>query len=346
MILLLSLLLHLFPRILRSRGDLLLENLALRQQLGVLTRKYPRPQFAAADKFFWVMLRRLWLGWKRALTLVRPETVVRWHREGFRQYWAWISRRRVRAGRTLVSRELRQLIFRMVADNPTWGAPRIHGELKMLGFDISERSVSRWMRRAPRDVDLAKRWMAFLNNHREAIAAMDFFTVPTLTFNVLYCFFVIAHDRRRILHFNVTRHPSSVWVIQQLREAFPYDSAPGYLIFDRDTTFNAEVTDTAKSFGIEPKRTSFRSPWQNGVAERWVGSCRRELMDHVIVVNERHPKRLMNEYVRYYHEDRTHITLAKGTPAGREAATTFEAPHRVVSTPRLGGLHHRYDLAA
>jgi putative transposase len=346
MIRLLSLLLHLFSRILRSRRDLLLENLALRQQLGVLRRKYPRPQLAAADKFFWVVLRRLWPGWKRALTLVQPETVVRWHRAGFRLYWAWISRHSLHAGRKCVSRDLRELIFRMVADNPTWGAPRIHGELKMLGFDISERSVSRWMQRAPRNPESAKRWMTFLNNHREAIAAMDFFTVPTLTFKVLYCFFVIAHDRRRILHFNVTRHPSSVWVIQQLREAFPYDSAPGYLIFDRDTTFNAEVTDTVKSFGIEPKRTSFRSPWQNGVAERWVGSCRRELMDHVIVVNERHFKRLMNEYVRYYHEDRTHITLAKGTPAAREAATTFEAHHRVVSTPRLGGLHHRYDLAA
>jgi putative transposase len=346
MIRLLDLLLHLFSRILRSRCDLLLENLALRQQVGVLRRNCPRPRLTGPDKFFWVVLRRLWPGWKRALTLVQPETVVRWHREGFKLYWAWISRRRVRVGRTLVSKELRELIFRVVGDNPTWGAPRIHGELKMLGFDISERSVSRWLRRAPQNPEPSKRWMTFLNNHRDAIAAMDFFIVPTLTFNVLYCFFVIAHDRRRIVHFNVTRHPGSAWVIQQLREAFPYDSAPGYLIFDRDSIFNAEVTDTAKSFGIEPKRTSFRSPWQNGVAERWVGSCRRELLDHVIVVNERHLKRLMSEYVRYYHEDRTHITLAKGTPAGRDAATTFETHHRVVSTPRLGGLHHRYDLAA
>ena len=175
---------------------------------------------------------------------------------------------------------------------------------------------------------------------------MDFFTVPTLTFSVLYCFFVIAHDRRRILHFNVTRLPSSVWVIQQLREAFPYDSAPGHLIFDRGANFNEEVTDTVKSFGIQPKRTSFRSPWQNGVAERWVGSCRRDLMDHVIVVNEHHLKRLMNEYIRYYHEDRTHLGLDKQTPAGREAATTSDTRCGVVSTPRLGGLHHRYDLAA
>ena len=249
-------------------------------------------------------------------------------------------------GRRCVNRELRELIFRMVAENPTWGAPRIHGELKMLGFDIAERTVLRWMRKAPRNPEPAKRWVAFLNNHREAIAAMDFFTVPTLTFGVLYCFFVIAHDRRRILHCNVTSHPTSAWVSQQLREAFPYDSAPKYLIFDRGSSFNAEMIETVKSFGIQPKRTSFRSPWQNGVAERWVGNCRRDLLDHVIVLNKRHLKRLMTEYVRYYHEDRTHLALEKGTPAGREAAKVGEAACRVISMPRLGGLHHRYDLAA
>ncbi len=257
-----------------------------------------------------------------------------------------LSRHRNRVGRRCVSRELRDLIFRMVAENSTWGAPRIHGELKMLGFDLAERTVQRWMRKAPRNPDPAKRWAAFLGNHREAIAAMDFFTVPTLTFGVLYCFFVIAHDRRRILHCNVTKYPTSAWVIQQLREAFPYDSAPGYLIFDRGTQFNEEVIDTVKSFGIKPKRTSFRSPWQNGVAERWVGSCRRDLLDHVIVLNERHLKRLMNEYVRYYHEDRTHLALAKGTPAGRVAVSSSEAGSKVIAMPRLGGLHHRYDLAA
>jgi transposase InsO family protein len=175
---------------------------------------------------------------------------------------------------------------------------------------------------------------------------MDFFTVPTLTFGVLYCFFVIAHDRRRILHFNVTKHPSSTWVIQQLREAFPYDSAPGYLVFDRAANFDEDVINAVKSFGIRPKRTSFRSPWQNGVAERWVGSCRRDLLNHVIVVNERHLKRLMNESVRYYHEDRTHLSLGKGTPAGRVAVKNSDGGDGVISSPRLGGLHHRYDLAA
>ncbi len=280
------------------------------------------------------------------MILVQPEIVVMWHRAGFKLYWTWLSRHRNRAGRKCVSRELRDLIFRMVADNPTWGAPRAHGELKMLGFDISERSVLRWMRKAPRNPEPAKRWAAFLNNHREAIAVIDSFTAPTLTFCVLYCIFVIAHDRRRILHFNVTEHMTGSWVIQQLREAFPFDSAPGYLIFDRGPQFNHEVTETVKSFGIEPKRTSFQSPWQNGVAERWLGNGRRDLLDHVIVLNERHLKRLMTEYIHYYYSDRTHLALSKQTPGGRRALSKTDVGSKIMAMPRLGGLHHRFDLAA
>jgi putative transposase len=330
----------------RSRRDLLLENLALRQQLEVLRQRRPLPRFAASDRLFWVILRRSWSGWKQALILVQPETVVRWHRAGFKAYWTKLSRHRVRLGRKCVSVELRELIFRMIAENPNWGSPRIHGELTMLGFDVSERTVLRWMRKAPRSPEPANRWATFLSNHREAIAAMDFFTVPTPTFGILYCFFVIGHDRRRILHCNVTRHPNSAWVMQQLREAFPYDYSVKYLIFDRATNFSEEVASLVKSLGMEPKRTSFRSPWQNGVAERWVGSCRRDLLDHVIVLNERHLRRLMKEYVGYYHDDRTHLALTKGTPAGRKAGTKSKTSCKVVSTPRLGGLHHRYDLAA
>lgn len=288
---------------LRARSELVLENLALRQQLQPLNRRRPKPRMTPSDRIFWVLLRQLWASWKQALIIVEPETAVRWHRSGFRLFWKWISRRRAESGPKPTKRELRDLIFQMVGDNPTWGASRIHGELTMLGFEISERTVLRWMRKAPRNPEPAKRWKAFLANHREIIAAMDFFTAPTLAFGVLYCFFVIAHGRRRILHFNVTRNPTSAWVIQQLRESFPYDSAPQHLIFDRASNFSAEVVETIKSFGIEPKRTSFQSPWQNAVAERFVGSCRRELIDHVIPLNERHLKRLMAEYVRHYHED-------------------------------------------
>jgi hypothetical protein len=346
MLYLLGLLSILVTQFFRSRRDLLLENLALRQQLSVLSERHPQPRFAASDRLFWVFLQRFWKGWKQALILVQPETVVRWHRAGFKAYWTWLSRHGACPGRKRIGMELRQLIFRMVAENPTWGVPRIHGELTMLGFEVSEGTVLRWMRKAPRNPEPAKLWAAFLNNHREAIAAMDFFTVPTLTFGVLYCFFVISHERRRILHWEVTRHPTSAWVMQQLREAFPYDSSPKYLIFDRATNFNGEVVGTIKTLDIEPKRISFRSPWQNGVAEHWVGNCRQDLLDHVIVLNERHLKRLMSEYVRYYHDDRTHLALSKGTPADRRAEETHDASCRVVSMPRLGGLYHRYDLAA
>jgi len=335
--------LGLLTRCLQSHRSLLLENLALRQQLAVLKRKHPRPRMRAFDRIFWVLARRFWGAWKQSLVLVNPETIVRWHRAGFRLYWSLISKARKRVGRKKLSTDVRELIFRMVAENPTWGAPRIHGELLMLGFDVSERTISRWMKRAPRDPQPAQRWRAFLANHREAIAAMDFFTVPTITFGVLYCFFVIRHDRRRILHFNVTKHPTSCWIIQQLREAFPFGAAPRFLIHDRDAKYGTEVPAAIRSLKINAVRTSFESPWQNGVAERWVGSCRRELLDHVIALNERHLKRLLSEYVSYHHEDRTHLGLGKGTPGSR---TRCGSSGRVLSHDRLGGLHHRYDRAA
>jgi putative transposase len=339
----LRLLLGTITRIFCARRNLLLENLTLRQQLAVFKRRHPRPRLNLLDKLFWIAARQGWSDWKQSLILVLPETVVQWHRAGFELYWRVLSRvRRPRGGRRRIS-EVRDLIFKMVAENPTWGAPRIHGELLMLGFDVSERTISRWMRKAPRDPEPAKRWLAFLRNHREAIVAMDFFTIPTLTFSVLYCFFIIGHDRRRILHFNVTRHPTSAWVIQQLRETFPYDSAAKFLIFDRDAKYGTEVPATLRSMKIRAVRSSRDSPWQNGIAERWVGSCRRDLLDHVIAVNERHLKRLLTNYVTYYHEDRTHLGLDKGTPNARVPAV---ARGRVVGEPRLGGLHHRYDRAA
>ncbi len=246
-------------------------------------------------------------------------------------------------GRKKISKEIRDLIFLMVAENPTWGAPRIHSELLMLGFEVSERTVSRWIRQAPRDSEPAKRWLSFLRNHREAIAAMDFFTVPTITFSVRYCFFIISHGRRRILHFNGTQHPTSTWIVQQLREACPYQLAPKFLIFDGDAKFGAEVPRAVRSMAMNPARTSFQSPWQNGIAERWVGSCWRDLLDHVIAMNEHHLTRLLSEYVCYHQEDRSHLGLDKETPNGRARSV---AHGRVIGGPRLGGVHHRYDRAA
>lgn len=217
----------------------------------------------------------------------------------------------------------------------------------MLGFDVSERTVSHLMlRQAPKPA-AAQRWMTFLRNHRDAIAAMDFFVVPTITFRVLYIiWFAIEHGRRRIVHFHVTDHPDAAWVAQQLREAFPFDTAPRHLVFDRDGTFSAHVVSMVKSLGAKPTRTAPRSPWQNGVAERWIGSVRRELLDHVVVFNDRHLLRLLREYVAYYHDDRIHLGLAKATPANRLPQTRPAGDAEVVALPRLGGLHHRYEWRA
>jgi transposase InsO family protein len=231
----------------------------------------------------------------------------------------------------------------MAAENTDWGAPKIHGELLKLGFTVSERTVARYLRRLRRHGDPGKRWLTFLANHREAIVAMDFFTVPTLTFQLLYCFFVIEHGRRRILHFNVTSKPTSEWVVQQLREAFPETSAYRYMILDRDSKFSADVIQFLKSTGLKPKRTSAQAPWQNGLAERWIGSCRRELFDQVIALSERHLRRLIHEYVDYHHEDRIHDSLQKDTPNCRSVESKPQPAATLISKARLGGLHHRYS---
>jgi putative transposase len=328
----------------RSRLAASLEVLALRQQVAVLKRKRPRPLLNDLDRFFWTTLRSLWPGWSEVLVIVKPETVIGWHRTGFRLYWRWLSRRR--RGRPRASDEIRALIRRMAAENPGWGSPRIHGELLKLGLEVSERTVARYLRRMQprlRRGDPAKRWLAFLANHREAIVAFDFFTVPTLTFQLLYCFFVIEQGRRKLLHFNVTRHPTSDWVVQQLREAFPEAGPYRYVIFDRDSKFDAEVIGFLEATGLKVKRTSVQSPWQNGMAERWVGSCRREILDHVIALNERHLQRLIRDYVNYHHDDRIHDSLHKDTPNRRSVEDKPSPASTIISIPRLGGLHHRYS---
>ena len=328
---------------LMSRHDLAMETAALRQQLAVYKRKQPRPKLSQVDRLFWVVVRRVWNNWPSALVLVKPDTVVSWHRAGFRLFWRWRSRPH-RVGRPKVAEEVRRLIRRMKRENPSWGAPRIHGELVLLGFDISEPTVSRYLRRLKRipDESKASQWHAFLNNHREVIAAFDFFTVSNLYFRTMYCFFVIEHARRRVLHFNVTFHPISDWIVQQLREAFPLPCPYRYVLFDRDSKFGSEVLQFLNSSALKPMRTSVRSPWQNGVAERWVGSARRELFDHVIPLNEAHLRRLGREYLAYYHQDRTHIGLNKNTPAERAVENRSPLQSQIVSTSRLGGLHHRY----
>ena len=270
----------------QSRRGLMLENLALRQQLSTVLQKR-RPRIGPVDRVFWVVLRRLWSRWSEAVVIVKPETVIGWHRVGFALYWRWLSRRRRLPGRAAVGREVRDLIRRMASENG-WGAPRIHGELLKLGFMVSERTVSRYLRMHGRSPKQRQSRFTFLRNHREVIVAMDFFTVPTATFRVLYVWFAIRHSRREIVHWSVTESPTALWVVQQLRETFPFDDAGGrsrYLVLDRDAIFSAAVVAAIASMGLEPTRTSYQSPWQNGVAERFVGAVRRDLLDHVIVLD-------------------------------------------------------------
>jgi transposase InsO family protein len=341
---LLTLLVRLLRAACKSRDELVLENLALRQQVTALKLGRHKPRLNDADRAFWVALRRSTSNWANRLVIVKPETVVDWQRRRFCRYWTRISKRRRRPGRPRVEGEIRDLIRRMAREND-WGAPRILSELQKLGFVVSETTVSRYVRRFRArnpDPDVLKRWIAFLRNHKDAIAGMDFFTVPTATMNILYGFFVIHHDRRRILHFNATYHPTAQWVIQQLREAFPFDSAPRHLIFDRDSIFCPAVVEFVKALGTEPSRTAYRSPWQNPVAERWIGSLRREVLDRVVVLGQQHLIRLTNSYIQYYHEDRCHLGLGRDTPNGRPVTPRPSSHAKVVALPRVGGLHHRY----
>ncbi|MBW2241247.1 MAG: transposase [Deltaproteobacteria bacterium] len=320
----------------RSRNDQAIVELALRQQLAIYTVKRPRPRLTRADRAFWVLLSRVWPRWREALFIVQPETVVRWHRKGFRLYWRSISKRG--PGRPRISLELQALIRRFATEND-WRARKIQAELEKLGFTVSLATVSRYLpKRAPNERQQQRR-VTFLRNHRDVITAMDFLVVPTFHFKLLYVWFVIEHGQRRILHFNTTPHPTSAWTIQQLRETFPEEHSHRFLIHDNDSIFSDRVLDATKLFGIEYKRTAYRSPWQNGTAERWIGSVRRELLDHVIVLDERHLHRLLHEYVEYYNAERIHTRLRD---SGRSTESRPPSRARVTGLPRVGGLHRRY----
>ncbi len=272
------------------------------------------------------------------MVVVKPDTVVRWHRAGFRLFWRWKSRSRGPAERD-VSAEVKALIRQMGEANVGWGAPRIHGELLKLGIDIGERSVSRFMPPRPRK-PRSQTWRSFLDNHVGTLASIDFFTVPTATFRVLYVLFVLSHDRRRVLHFNITEFPSARWTGQQIIEAFPEDTAPRYMIRDRDGIYGEQFRRRVEGIGIEEVLTAPRSPWQNPYAERLVGSVRRECLAHVIVLGERHLHRILRSYFAYYHRSRTHLSLGKDAPESR--AVQPLAMGTVVALPEVGGLHHRY----
>jgi transposase InsO family protein len=323
----------------RNRQDQAIVELALRQQLAVYAQSRPRPRLSPLDRAFWVVLSQLWPRWKDHLVVVRPETVVRWHRQGFRRYWRSIST--PGPGRPPISREVQELIVRMATEN-AWRARKIQAELSKLGIRVSLATVSRYVPRPKPDPTQQQRWMTFLRNHKDVIAGMDFFVVPTVRFRLLWVWFAIDHGRRKILHFNVTENPNARWVIQQLRETFPEEPSHRFVIYDNDSIFSAAVTHAIDSFDICPKRTAFRSPWQNGTAERFVGSVRRELLDHVVVFNEDHLRGLLREYVDYYNAERVHTSIGDA-PNGRPVEVRASSCSKVIGLPRVGGLHHRYQ---
>jgi putative transposase len=325
----------------RHRQGLVLENLALRQQLAVYHRRHPRPQLRQRDRLFWVWLSRVWSQWRSALLIVKPETVLRWHREGFKLFWTRLSRRKD-SGRPPVIAQVKALIKQMAQANPLWGAPRIHGELLKLGINISERTVSRLMpknRKPP-----SQTWRTFLDNHFRELVSIDFMTVPTATFRVLYVFIVLAHDRRRVLHFNVTEHPTAAWTAQQIIETFPDETAPRFLLRDRDQIYGEEFRLRVAGMKIEEVITAARSPWQNAYVERLIGSIRRECLDHVIVLGENHLRRILRSYFAYYHSSRTHLSLCKDAPEPRAKQPPECGP--VIEIAEVGGLHHRYERRA
>ena len=336
-----SSLLHSLVSAFETRRSLALENLALRQQLAVLQRSAKRPRVSNVDRGFWVLLRRIWPDWNSVLIIVKPETVVRWHRAGFRRYWTWKSRPR-RPGRPSVAPEVRELIRDMSRSNPLWGAPRVHGELMKLGITISQAAVSKYMVRDRKPP--SQTWRSFLDNHLADLASIDFFTVPTATFRVLFAFVVLSHERRRIVHFNVTEHPSAEWTAQQMVNAFPWDTAPRYLIRDRDQIYGGYFSRRVTGLGIEQVLTAPRSPWQSPYVERVIGSFRRECLDHVIVLNEQHLRRLLREYVDYYHACRTHLSLEKDAPSSRPVEPPVLG--KVKAIRKVGGLHHHYRRLA
>jgi putative transposase len=325
---------------LRGRRNLALENLALRQQLMVLQRQKGAVRLKDRDRVFWLWLRRVWPDWRQALVLVQPATVVGWHRRGLRAYWRWKSR--PRGGRPRIDPSVRRLIHHMWSSNPTWGAPRIQAELHKLGIDVSDSTIRRYRPTRPRQP--SQNWRAFLENHLGDIVAMDFFVVPTVTFRVLYVLLIMAHDRRRILHVNVTTSPSAAWTARQVLEAFPYDTRPRFLLHDQDKTFAGDVARRVRSMGIEEVLTAPGSPWQNAYCERLIGSIRRECLDHVVVLNERHLLRVLGSYASYYHASRTHRALDGDSPDSR----AVEPPEHgeVIAYPQVGGIHHRYARRA
>jgi transposase InsO family protein len=334
----LALLLRLLTTRLRSNAeDLETELLVARQQLAFYQRSIPRPRLRLRDRLFWIWLSRLWSRWREVLVIVKPATVIAWRRRKFREYWAKLSGQHG-PGRPPVPKEIQDLIRQMSEANVLWGAPRIKSELRMLGIEVAKSTIERYMVKRPKPA--SPTWRAFLANHVPSLVSIDFFVVPTVRNRILYVFVVLAHLRRRIVHFGVTEHPTAEWTSRQVIEAFPWDTAPKYMIRDRDGVFGDVFRGRVKAMGIEEVLIAPRSPWQSPYIERLIGSIRRDCLDHVVVFNERHLRRVLNSYLAYYHEARCHLSLEGDAPEYREAQPPEMG--KVVEFPEVGGLHHRY----
>jgi transposase InsO family protein len=335
MLAILHLLATFIAALLKPRHRLEVENLFLRHQLNIALRRAPhRPRLRGSDRALIALMTWLWPSLLGLSRIVQPDTILRWHRAGFRAYWRRKSRGR--PGRPRIDRELRGLIRRMSSVNPLWGAPRIHGELLKLGFEVAESTVSKYISRRIRPP--SQSWQTFLRNHADAIAGIDLCLVPTLTFECLFVFLVVGHGRRQLLWFAVTRHPTAEWLAQQIVEAFPWEAGPGYLVRDNDGAYGPAFTRRVRAMGIRDRPISPRSPWQNPYAERLIGTLRRECLDHVLIFGERHLRRILTSYSLYYNETRTHLGLSKDAPLRR----AIQRHGTVVASPVLGGLHHRY----
>ena len=316
----------------KSKLRLEAENAVLRHQLIILRRRlHGRVGLTNHDRWFLIQLYRWFPSILQVLTIIRPETLMRWHRAGFRRYWRWKSRRR--GGRPPVKTELRTLIRRMSVENPLGGAPRIHGELLKLGIEVAQSSVAKYMVR--RRVPPSQGWRTFLHNHAPDNAAVDLFVVPTIGFDLLYTFVIVRLDRRKLVWINVTAHPTAEWVARQITEAFPWNEAPRYMIRDRDRIYGAVVTRRLRAMGIRDKPIAPASPWQKSFAERLIGSVRRECLDHIIVLGAAHLRRILKSYARYYNQMRTHLALDKDTPLSH----MVKMAGRIHCRPIFGGLH-------
>jgi transposase InsO family protein len=326
----------------RSREELLAENALLRQQLIVAARRAARPKFAAHERSLLVLLARLVPRWREAVLLVKPETILRWHRDGFRLLWRWRSRRKNRTPK--VSAETMALVRRMAEENRLWGAERIRGELLKVGIGVAKRTVQRYMRMARHRPGGGQRWTTFLANHRQQIWVCDFLQVYDVCFRPLFAFFIVEHGSRRVVQVGVTREPSRAWAAQQLRNATPFGDGPRFILRDRDDKFGPDFDRAAQAVGARVLKTPVRAPRANGVCERFLGSVRRECLDHVLVLGEQHLQATLVEYCRYFNEARPHQGIGQRVPGGPQAS--LERKGSVVATAYLNGLHHSYRRAA